>query len=294
MSEFAVEKPDDRSASGLADWIEALMLVEGTSRLSRTAVKRRLRGLSSTNGDLDFDVDLLLAEVAERRRVAPDVYPFERNERGGVARVARVSPTTYAFLLWLSAPFSPLRTESRYSETDRWFDLLVLNVLLTYLGPGSIGVRFGFPASDGRPTSFPEAIRWVAEKLGLSEGVGTPSTEIKDGGVDVIAWKPFGDNRSGFLVLLAQVTAEEGWRSKFGNILLKRWEAWVDFGADPITALAVPFALSWDWERWDDLRRATTLLLDRFRLLEYVNPDELEDADAIERWVDAESAKMRL
>src|SRR5690242_2846400 len=104
------------------------MIVEGTSRLSRTAVKRRLRGLSSTSGDLDFDVDLLLAEVAERRRIAPGLYPFERGKRGGISRVAEVSPAIYAFLLWLAAPFSPLRTEGRYTETDRWFDRLVLNV----------------------------------------------------------------------------------------------------------------------------------------------------------------------
>jgi hypothetical protein len=294
MSEFGVERPADRSASGLADWIEALMIVERASRLSRTAVKRRLRGLAGGNGDLEFEVDLLLAEVAERRRIAPAVYPFEPSGRGGVSRVATVSPTIYIFLLWLSAPFSPVRVESRYGETDRWLDLLVLNVLLAYLGPTSVGVRFGFPASDDRPTSFPDAIRWLAEKLGLSEGVGTPSPEVKDGGVDVIAWKPFADKRSGFLVILAQVTAEEGWRSKFGNVLLKRWEGWVDFGADPMTALAVPFALSWDWERWDDLRRATTLLLDRFRLAEYVDPSRVADASAIADWVDAESKKMLL
>src|SRR4051794_6969206 len=110
MTEFAEESPSDRSGSGLADWIEAMMLVEGTARLSRTAIRRRLRGAGA--GDLDVEVDLLLSEVERRKRLAPDIYPFERTTRG-LARVSGVSVAIYGFLLWLSVPFSPVRREGR-------------------------------------------------------------------------------------------------------------------------------------------------------------------------------------
>jgi hypothetical protein len=155
-------------------------------------------------------------------------------------------------------------------------------------------VRFGWPASGDRPPSFPGAVKWLAGLLGLSEGVGKPSADNKDGGVDVVAWKHFADQRTGFLVVLAQVTAEDGWRGKFGDVLLKKWHGWVDFGADPITALAVPFAISTEWERWDELRRATTLLLDRFRLCEFVQSADYIHTTAVEAWVETERQKMEL
>lgn len=291
MTDFSEAAPSDRSGQGLADWVEAMMIVEGRMRISRTALRRRLRGAGAA--DLNVDVDLLLGEVERRRRIAPDAYPFERTDRG-IARVDGVPPTLYAFLLWLSAPFAPVRRESRYRETDEWFDELVLNVLLAYLGPASQGVRFGWPASGDRPTSFPDAVKWLAGLLRLSEGVGEPSTDIKDGGVDVIAWKHFGDQRTGFLVALAQVTAEDNWRSKFGDVLLKKWHGWIDFGADPVTALAVPFAISTEWQRWDELRRATTLLLDRFRLCEFLSVADYAHAAAVEAWVESERQKMEL
>jgi hypothetical protein len=187
-----------------------------------------------------------------------------------------------------------VRRESRYKETDEWFDELVLNVLLTYLGPEAQGIRFGWPASGDRPPSFPDAVKWLAGRLRLSEGVGTPSTDLKDGGVDVVAWKHFADQRTGFLVVLGQVTAEDDWRSKFGDVLLKKWHGWIDFGADPITVLAVPFAISTEWERWDELRRATSLLLDRLRISEFLHIPTYTYTAAVEAWVENERQKMEL
>ena len=205
-----------------------------------------------------------------------------------------VSATIYTFLLMLSVSFSPVRREKRYSETDVWFDQLVLNVLIAYLGEGSGGVRFGSPASGDRPTSFPDAVKWLAGLLGLSEGAGDPAPAVKDGGVDIVVWKQFADRRSSFLIVLAQVTAQEDWRSKFGDLLLKRWHGWIDFGADPVTALAIPFAVSLDWERWDDLRRATTLLLDRLRLCEYAKGEQFAQLVEVADWVEQERQRMTL
>src|SRR5688572_23880185 len=100
MTEFAEESPSDRSGTALADWVEAMMLVEGTKRMSRTGLRRRLKG-----GDAaDVDIDLLVSEIERRRRLAPAIYPFERTTRG-VARVSDVSPAIYSLLLWLSVPF---------------------------------------------------------------------------------------------------------------------------------------------------------------------------------------------
>jgi hypothetical protein len=286
---FAGDSPIDRRATVLADWAEAVMLAEGRTRFSRSALRARLREGSAE--DVDLSIDMLLGEVASRRELAPRLYPFSDAETG-MQRLPDISSDLYEFLLWLSIPDAPVRVERGFSEIDEWLDKTVLAALQAYLGPQSRGLRFGHPASDGRPSRFPDAVEWLADHLGLARGVGEASVENKDGGVDLVVWRPFRDGRAGHLVILGQVTMQLQWHDKVGDVLIRKWEGWIDFGADPITALAVPFALGADYGRWDEMRRAVTLLLDRIRLCELLEDVDVSVLGDIRTWTEIERAKL--
>lgn len=286
-AESRIPPPIVLNGSGLADWAESAMFVEGRKNLSRSSLRQRLRNSAFVEGDeADIHVELLLAQVTERASIAPRMYPF-RETPTGLTWDDQVNQTAYEFLLWLSV--SPrYREERRFDEIDELFDALVKQALLRYLGEHARAVRFAHPSSDGRPPGFPEAIRWLAGLLNLGIGTADPRPRRKDGGVDVVAWRPFRDARPGFIVILCQCTVQQDWAPKAKDIVDDQWRGWVDLARDPSTALAIPFAIGSGFDRWDELRRTVTMVLDRLRLCELLDPEELEHVEELRMWTETE------
>ena len=107
---------------------------------------------------------------------------------------------------------------------------------------------------------------------------------MKDGGVDVVVWHPFGDRRSGFVVLLCQCTVAKDWTYKARDIVVDKWNGWIDFGKDPLTAIAVPYALPQTFDQWDELRRTVNIIFDRMRLVELLRVDAFDNLAEIRVW----------
>src|ERR1051326_3864202 len=118
MPEAILELPTGRDGESLADWAEALMLLEERDEMARTELRRRLRDDSS---EADVEVSLLLEQVHFRSRRARKSYPFSRGD-AGLERRPQVDPTLYEFLLWLSIPQSPARKRHEFRAIDRYFD----------------------------------------------------------------------------------------------------------------------------------------------------------------------------
>ena len=282
-TESQIPAPTSSDACSLADWAEAVMLAEARNNSSRSFLRRRLRSTLFTDGDeLEIQLEMLLSEVERRKKRAEASYPFAWTEIG-LSRTRDVDETPYEFLLWLA--MSPIyRQEDRYDEIEELFDNLVRQALIEYLGSNAVGVRFGSPASGGRPSSFPNAVKWLAKKLRLQTGAAVPNPQRKDGGVDVVVWNPFRDERSGFVVILCQCTVAHDWTPKAKDIVAGVWNGWIDFGLDPVTAIAVPFAIPQGFDRWDDLRRTVNVILDRIRLAELIEVNAIDDLVAIQTW----------
>jgi hypothetical protein len=295
MASLKLEVPSTDDSNSLADWLELTMLLLGRKTASKSWVRGQLRQvmLSGTRGN-DFDVtfDELVSEVARRKLSAGDGYPFSPDPVGsGVRLDPDQTHATYAFLLLVSGSPS-MREESRHREVDEAFDRLIAETLKAYLGSGCRVVRFGSPPSNGRPTNFRDAIPWLAKQLGLPTGHAPARSHSGDGGVDVVAWLPFPDTHLGFLVVLAQCTIKLKWSKKGHDIIADVWRGYIDFGKDPVSCLAVPFAIPLGDPRWDELRRATTVVLDRLRVarLTTVLPAALKKN--LTQWASREATKL--
>lgn len=283
---MTVPLPSSSSPVDLADWAEAVMLAEGVDSLSKAEVRRRL---SSTGAPDDTELGLLWGELRRRAGLGVDVYPFQVGA-GVLDRLATVDPTRYAALLLLSLEYAAFRRRKRWGAANLILDRLARDALVAYLGSGGEGLRFAWPQSDGRPIQFTAAIRWLADLLNLEVGSGTKNPSRKDGGVDVVAWRPFRDGRSKFSIVLAQCTIELDFKNKATDVHVNHWCSWIQFGTEPSVALVVPFVIAETDQVWEDIHHTCTIALDRTRLTELLGnvPPKQSDTALLEEWVKQE------
>jgi hypothetical protein len=255
-------------------------------------------------GEREVRVEQLLDEISLRLRLGSSIYPFERHAEQVVRRYVP-GEHVYLFLLALSWKKAPTRLARKLHTVEVAYDTLALEAMRRYLGRGARGVRFAKNAHDPadnatRPKKFSEAITWLRKELMLGEGRGTlpdrelvphwedegqvddhgrtPLNSYEDGGVDVIAWWRFADERHGAPVLLAQCTVQLAWEDKLHDIDLVLWEKWIDFATvPPQRALVIPFAVSRAASTWNDRTSVAGVIIDRVRLMELLG--ELSDEE---------------
>ncbi len=241
--------------------------------------------------DLEIQIDLIMQEMARRERLLGDQYLFSSDDnRLSIREHAFALPYTFLLLISTSEPF---RSGSRYVEIDEMFDELVASALRSYLGSNSRSVRFGWPPSGDRPSGFSEAMDWLGEQMILPRGPAWRRPEKNDGGVDIIAWRPFRDERTGYLAILCQCTVAFEWDPKGRDIVEDVWLGWLDFGKRPATSLAIPFVVQDQYPKWDEIRRTVNMLLDRLRICELLDELNGELAENIISWSENELERMR-
>ena len=245
-----------RRANKVADWLEITALARGVS-LGPDALHEMGQGF----GFKTADVDLGLMTMGRRSALLGKAYPFATG--AGIAAKADAWRCAWTAMLLMS-PESPTRSSIDLAEAAAHLERITAEALKSLYGPGTSAIRFAWPSEDGRPPEFPDAVRWLAQLMRVPVGTAYRPPYAKDGGVDVVAWRSFPDGRSGFPVLLAQVTLEKDYVHKAADVDVRVWSGWLALDHDPSTALAVPDVVA-TGEDWNSLA-ARTVVLDRIRL----------------------------
>lgn len=301
---FGCELPADRDPLTLTDWAEAVMLVEQLDELSETDLRGRLVEQLDVDPDDEpagrQEVEDVLREVERRARHAPKSYPFIRGEYGielSNRRLVRI----YAFLLWLSLPNLPFHSKIYSNAVTPLFDYLGQAALATLLGPEVQTIRFGWPVSGDRPTGPRAALIWLTKQMRVAHDQNAPVSQAqKDGGVDIVFWRPFKDGRGGFPILLAQCTVgQTEWDKKGKDIRASLWRRYLGLSWDPPTTLVLPFCVRQPdkFEKWGLASHDVTYIVDRVRLLElldFVELAHIPEVDAIRNWTDDRERELLL
>ncbi len=109
------------------------------------------------------------------------------------------------------------------------------------------------PARGCASPCLAEAITWLAGQLRVpSYPLRGGSLNRADGGIDVVAWRDFGDLRPPAPVAAVQVTYEGDLRGKSLEIAANDMSRWMDL-APPVAVLAVPFDGEDDPDLYADL-----------------------------------------
>jgi hypothetical protein len=265
-----------RRANRVADWIETLALQRGTA-----VGAHQLQEVGETHGYSAVDLALGITTVRRRRTLVGHGYPF-RTAGGGVAASDRAATAPWTALLVMSSE-SPLRAELDTGQAGLQLERITAVALRSLYGPGTQSRRFGWPSDIGRPREFPEAVRWLAKEMGVPAGSAYRPPHRKDGGVDVVAWRPFPDGRSGFPVLLCQCTLEKDSSHKAADVDVRVWSGWLALDTDPATALALSEVVA-AGEEWNTLA-ARTIVLDRIRLAALIDNPQDPELGSVQRWM---------
>ena len=217
---------------GLADWIESSLLVSTSQRFGTDAIIELAAeelGVSATR------VALAMSAIQKRQSMLGSSYPFGLNE---VAVWCEDSDARHDYeTLLMLTPNSAARQTVRASVTQVMADLfesVCERALVNFWGTGGNAIGFGFPSKYGRPPEFDQAITWLAAKMKIEPGRGYRPPLRKDGGVDIVAWRPFSDSRSGFPVALVQCTVQGDILPKASDVDLRLWASWLAMDVDPI------------------------------------------------------------
>jgi hypothetical protein len=246
-----------------ADWIETTLLVRG-----RPIGIDQLNSVAAEDcGISESQVGTGLQAMSIRARILGSLYPFTIVPGLYVEQKPHASTTLYSTMLFLSpgSPYRQLFASQPTSEMVILFERLVARAMQSFLGAQAVVIRFGWPGEIGRPERFSDAIEWLAGLMEIRAGTSFRPPLRKDGGVDVIAWRPFPDKRTSFPVWLVQCTVQREVVSKSRDIDVRNWSNWLAFDVDPSTVLAVPGLIS-RTEVWNEIA-LRTLVLDRIRIV---------------------------
>lgn len=251
--------PTVDTTADLADWLELLLLTGDPWRVTEA----NARGQVETAGIAEVFGALVPGAVMKmRRRCASlgDAYPFEETVAGLRRVQLDVTHLPYVALLGLSqwsclGPGSPSPAASAFEQ--------MCEAILEHMGgPGGQAVHFGWPTRSGRPERFPDAIRWLAGRLGLAPGDGYRDPKRRDGGVDLVAWRMLPDGIT-YDHRLVQCTVGRDFLRKAREIDIDQWLRWIHFVEPPRIVLTVPYEVSSRDVVVREARAMGSLVLDR-------------------------------
>lgn len=282
-----LERTEFSGKVGLADFIE--LLIFSFPRITFTTT--RLHTLLGDMWGLEMhQLELAQSEMSRRSQIIGDAYPFEF--LNGVP-VNRENSFHYLAMLALSHIQKANVQETLLTDvySAKAFEDIAEICLSDFYGTHTRTVNFGFPSEIGRPSEFGAAISWLSSKIGIQAGTSFRSPRRKDGGVDLVVWKSFGDSRSGIPILLVQATLQRDIRSKSRDVDRRMWSGWLSMDVDPAVAISIPYVLEHS-EVWNEVTR-NCLVLDRVRMASMLNRNSREIPATLNQAIQALAIEMK-
>lgn len=281
MNDLALTCPASPTPAELADWIEIRAVLDRWPVISHGRIHEAVTAARAFVEP--EEISTALRDLRRRASWKSSIYPFERIG-STFRRREHVDPWLYLLLVLFSNPV--FTDKLSMQEAREAFEAFCHAWALDFLGGNGKAIMFS-PSSPDRPKSFPDAIRWLANQLGLERGIAQAPTSRNDGGVDVVGWVPFPDGSHTSLVLLCQATVRQAYIDKGSDIDLRLWTNWINFLSEPVRVLVVPHAVSRKDTVWTDIRDRGVTLVDRRRLAETYTGRALDEVLGIsaEAWV---------
>ena len=269
----------------MADWIELNLLGGETMSVSITEVADELRDTPPDNIDNSEKTEIVwsesyqiaehsFAELRSRERWLGCSYPIQIMQEVASIAGSEIARRAYRFLVFLRARQLYGSDVSDDGEEAGY----IFEEFVTYAIGGYIGsletVRFGVAGGvrgNGLPRELRDAVIDLARRM--CEVPARAVSGHDDYRADAIAWKGFGDQRSGQIVLICQATIAEGqWIHKQPS---KKWSdrRLVRFLSRPVVGVAFAETLSAGSDALLEGALIESVPFDRLRLLSVVGDD---------------------
>jgi hypothetical protein len=239
--------------------------------------------------DAEAAVEGAFADIGARARACGtggSAYPFEVGANHiSLADFAESAP--YVFLLLLSTFGHDAAPAT--NDGAKLFEELCAEAARAYLGGQDTAARstvFGFPRRL-LPRSFPAALDALCRDLceGTSHRDRPRLREQKDAKLDIVAWRPFPDDRPGKLIAFGQCATGIHWQEKLSELRPGDWcKMWmVDAPAVcPVRFFFVPHRV--EDKDWVGACIGGGVLFERCRISNLVPAPSRPLADRITAW----------
>ncbi len=242
------EIPDTQSSYTLADWVE-LFVTSNQEDISKSRVRSFIEQQSGTDPS-DSDIDNIWLELENRQFLYGENPPYTVNRDLIVHNLDWNECPEYLTCLI----FSLYGNQSDSVTGGRIFEKISNEAIRNFIGGKSI--IFGAP----NEITVEELAKELQEKF-ITE---FPS-ERRDRNLDIVAWKPFGDNRSSQIIILIQCAAGHNWKGKLKELSLDAWTKYIHFACTPIRGFSLPLILSNSSDLFE-ISIDAGLILDRSRI----------------------------
>lgn len=232
----------------------------------------------------DEGLQAAVLEIVEERQklLGPNGYPFKLRENSLVFNGEDQHP--YGALLALCQ--LPSVSSKTYKSAPVAFEYLSLIAARAYLGKRARGWRFGWPRDNAAHLKVSQAAKALQQRSAPHEPsnwqwIPSPelpeepnSRDLKDAGMDFVAWLPWQDRGPGQLHLVGQCACGTDWVLKKHDLSLTRLGNWMRLPQPhPIRSLFTPRHLA-----LPTLREAggeAGLIFDRIRIVQAIMSDPI-------------------
>jgi len=259
----------DSEVNVVADWAELYVLIND-SALAKLELKNYIKvNLPELTEDAEIDsiVDSTFIELTYRKQ---NLYGAACHYDVVGDSVNPLIPLTDIPEAGLCLIFSlkGVVVQKGKNNGTKFFEQVSNIASKTLLGHSYL---VGFPNNSNLNAQIKEACDNCFEE----KGHANPKSADKDGGVDIIAWKSFSDNRPNKIVVLIQCGAGKHFNQK-KPINKDKWKRWVHWAFDPITAMTTPKIIR-NNDEWQELSDYYKLVIDRPRLIQFLHNSPYTD-----------------
>lgn len=270
-----------------ADQVEARAVINHASSAEGAAFDERISGAIDDEfapqergpewdlreARLESVVGAALEEIERRKSIMKESYPFEVSDGGLVHRPS----TTGVYEFCLATSLSPTASHATIPKPTVVFEWIARDALTLYVGGGSESFRAGWPSNrlEKRARGTIPLFNELNERCGEFEWKPRghlprhpKPKDFKDGGLDVVVWKPFHDGRCVSMFALGQCACgRTDWENKLRDLDPEDLADWFEgptFAA-PLRCFLVPFHIP-NHAHLKKIARKAGVILDRARI----------------------------
>ncbi len=259
----------------LGDWLEACSLFDGPDVSRSDVVDMLIEGQICDADDQDLAHQIVEEGWSELAR---------RQRWGGVPVGTTVGATRVetlqnweddlirSFFLYLSLVRIYPEWAKGYYDHVRQGDLFerVCEAICPHLLPGWETYRAGWSPDDTK--NIPDIVEQLISRIfvkGSADLERWLSGDENDGGLDIVCYRPFKDEREAMPVYFLQCASGKNWREKVQTPSPEYWKTILDAAVLPSTGILAPFVIEDQQLRIASLV-GQTIVFDRLRLMSAV------------------------
>ncbi len=275
------------SVSEIADYLEIECLRGGSDSFSVVEAAQLMGVVDDESTPEDEreenveDIRGALAIIEDRYRMCRGAYPFKADVNSVVLEKSCDAKVQSLYVFFLLATRERMNENRFVGSLDGTvlFERVCSGVLKNFLGKHSKSYVFGTGGEERG--SFRNKLMGLldlfAEK-GYSVVERPINPHLKDGGIDVVTFVPFGDSRQGQFITFAQCKTGTNWERALTSLCP---EILSDYISPPLVSKPFLFFLIAEDCRdndWTTLVRQTRgVIFDRCRLMSFI-PDNVEES----------------